>query len=92
MTTKTIDEKGRVSLGAKFAGKTVLIEEHTDELVLRLGQFVPSGEEWLWQNKQALASVQRGLDQAKRGERVDGPDLSASFAFADSLPEEVDED
>jgi hypothetical protein len=87
MRTKTIDTKGRLSLGSQFAGKTVMVEEHEDELVLRFANVVPTGEAWLWENKNALGAVQRGLAQAREGELVEGPDLAASFAFADEIPD-----
>lgn len=32
---------------------------------------VPAREAWLWRNPEALASVLRGIDQAKRGELAD---------------------
>jgi hypothetical protein len=32
--------------------------------------------------------VDRGIQQARRGELSDGPDLAAAFAFADGIPDE----
>ena len=41
------------------------------------GKKVPKREEWLHKNPEALKSVERGLEQAKRGELSEGPDLDA---------------
>jgi hypothetical protein len=39
-------------------------------------------------DKTAMAVVERGLQQARSRELTDGPDLTAAFEFADSIPEE----
>jgi hypothetical protein len=85
---KTIDDKGRLTLGRAFAGRTVEVEKEGDALVVRFRRVVPDREAWLWENETAKAMVDRGLRQARDGEESDGPDLAAAFDFADSLPEE----
>ena len=85
---KTIDEKGRLTLGRAYAGKLVEVKSEEDAIVLRFRRVVPEREAWLWENGAAKASVDRGLEQARRGELSDGPDLGAAFAFADTLAEE----
>jgi hypothetical protein len=86
---RTIDEKGRLTLGREFAGRTVQIETEQDGVVIKFCRVVPDREAWLWQNEIAAGMVDRGLEQAKRGELNDGPpDLAAAFAFADGLPDE----
>ncbi len=71
MTTKTADSKGRITLGPQFANKTFIIKE-VDETEFRLiaAAVIPEREVWLHKNKQAMASVQRGLQQAAAGELV----------------------
>ena len=65
MTTKTADSKGRVALGAQFANKTVIIQK-VDETEVRIiaAAVIPQRELWLHKNEAAMASVQRGLQQA----------------------------
>jgi hypothetical protein len=85
---KTIDKKGRLTLGQAFAGRTVEVEKEGDTLVVRFCRVVPDREAWLWENETAKTMVDRGLRQAREGELSDGPDLAAAFDFADSLPKD----
>lgn len=87
-TFKIIDEKGRLTLGREYAGRTVQVEKNDDGVVVKLCRVVPEREAWLWENETAKAMVRRGLKQARDGDLNDGPDLAAAFAFADGLPEE----
>ena len=84
---KTIDDKGRLTLGREFAGRTVQMEKADGGIVLKFYRVVPEREAWLWENETAKGMVDRGLRQAREGELSDGPDLAAAFAFADGLPE-----
>lgn len=90
MTTalKTIDEKGRVAVGRKYAGRSVCVREDADALVLMFYRAVPEHEAWLWENETASQLVQTGLQQARNGELSTGPDLTAAFALADEIPDE----
>jgi len=61
---------GRVTIGPEIIGDT-----HYRALINQLGQIVldpvitvPAREYWLLQNSETLASVVRGVEQAKRGE------------------------
>lgn len=85
---KTIDEKGRLTLGREFAGRTVQIEREKDGVVIRFCRIVPDHEAWLWENETAKAMVDRGAQQARRRDFGPGPDLDAAFALADEIPEE----
>ena len=85
---KTIDEKGRLTLGQEFAGRTVQIEKDDDGILIKFYRVVPDREAWLWENETAKGMVDRGLRQAREGELSDGPDLAAAFAFADGLPDD----
>jgi hypothetical protein len=86
---KTIDAKGRLTLGPEFAGRTVQIEKKQGAVVVvKLCRVVPDYEAWLWENETAKGMVDRGLQQSRDRALDDGPDLAAAFNFADSLSEE----
>ena len=93
MTTRTqtrhknTDSKGRVTLGAHFANRAVIVEQRSDdEVVIRLARVIPEGEAWLYENPKALASVRRGLDQARKGAVAKkSPNLKAAAKLAAQL-------
>ncbi|MDQ3259249.1 MAG: hypothetical protein M3Q00_00450 [Pseudomonadota bacterium] len=84
---KSTDSKGRVTLGAHFANRAVIVEHRgDDEVVVRLARVIPEGEAWLYENPKALASVRRGLDQARKGNVTKNPpDLKAAAKLAEQL-------
>ena len=87
MATRTADSKGRVSLGDRFANRTVIVEE-VDETEVRviLARVVPEREMWLQDNAQARKAVQQGLSQAAAGRFARRPpNLKADAALADQL-------
>jgi DNA-binding transcriptional regulator/RsmH inhibitor MraZ len=88
--TKTVDSKGRITLGAKFADRTVLLTPVSDtEVLVTLAQVIPDREAWLYKNRKALDSVRRGLEQAKaRQFSKHPPNLTALAKFAESIPGE----
>jgi hypothetical protein len=85
--TKSVDSKGRLTLGESFANRTVLVEAHGEgEVLVRLARVIPERESWLYDNKEALASVRRGLNQASEGKFVKKtPNLKAASVLADQL-------
>jgi hypothetical protein len=85
---KTIDSKGRLTLGREYAGRAVRVEKDAGALVVRFCRVVPEREAWLWDNEAAMGMVTRGIEQAHRGELTDGPDLAAAFGFADGIPDD----
>jgi hypothetical protein len=86
MSTKTTDSKGRVTLGERFANRTVLVEEiDATEVRITIARVVPEREMWLHENRAASAAVRRGLADAKAGRLTSGPDLAADAALADRL-------
>lgn len=86
VSKKDIDSKGRISLGSAFANRTVLVEERGDEIVLKLVRLIPERESWLYENTEALASVRRGLNQARAGKFAKrAPDLRAAAKLAAQL-------
>ena len=47
-TIKTVGSSGQISLGKKFAGQTVMMEEiDTGVWIIKLGRFIPDNERWL---------------------------------------------
>lgn len=63
------DSKGRISLGKRakdFSGYT-LKESPDGSILLEPLIEIPAKEAWLFKNKEALSSVQRGLKQAGTG-------------------------
>lgn len=87
MTTKTIDDKGRLALGSRFANRQVIIEETNEsQIIITLAKVVPEREAWLYNNPDALKSVLVGLSEARAGKfSPDPPDIDADCA---QFPEE----
>lgn len=79
MTTKTIDDRGRLALGQAFAGQMVIVDDSDpDRLIITRAKVIPTREAWLYENEKALGMLRRGLAEAKAGEfSGDPPDLSA---------------
>lgn len=88
-TTRDIDAKGRLTLGAAFANRTVIVEERGDEIVLKLARIIPERETWLYENESALHSVRKGLKQAKSGKFAKhAPDLKAAAELSALLQDD----
>jgi len=86
MVTKVADSKGRVTLGRRFANKTVILREVDDtEVLVTLARVVPAREAWLFENPKALKLVARGLKEAKARHFVKGPDLAEDQKLADAI-------
>ena len=82
---RTVDSRGRLSLGAGFASKVVIIKELPgNALEIVPAEVVPAREAWLYKNPEALASVLRGLEQARAAQRAKAPDLEADIAEFES--------
>lgn len=84
---KSTDSKGRVALGGHFANRAVILEHRgNDEVIVRLARIIPEREAWLYESPKALASVRRGLAQARKGElAAKAPDLKAAAKLAARL-------
>ena len=65
METKTVDSKGRLTLGAEFAGKTVILKKTKIGIQIVPAVVVPEHEAWLMKNHAARESVERGIAQAR---------------------------
>ena len=47
-TIKTVGRSGQISLGKKYAGQTVMLNEiDTGVWIVKLGRFIPDNEKWL---------------------------------------------
>ncbi len=63
------DSKGRITLGKlaeNVSGFEVIEEE--GRIILEPQVEIPAREAWLYKNPEALASLERGLKQAEKGE------------------------
>lgn len=74
------DAKGRITLGPLAEGvsgfSVTVTEDH--KIVLEPFSEIPTREKWLYENKKALASVKKGLDDAAAG-RVKSKGSFAKF-------------
>jgi hypothetical protein len=86
MSKKKTDSKGRLTLGERFANRTVIVEE-IDETEVRssLARVVPEREMWLHDNSPASAAVRCVLTAAKERRLSIAPDLASDAALADRL-------
>ncbi len=73
METKVVDSRGRLALGAKFAGKIVIVQEGAEQIVVSLAVVIPESEAWLWKNEAALRSLEIGIEQARHQQFVTDP-------------------
>jgi len=79
MTTRTADSKGRVTLGRRFANRTVIIrEKDPTEVVVTLASVIPEREAWLLKNPKARALLDKGLKHAKARRFAKAPNLKLS--------------
>jgi hypothetical protein len=87
VTTKLVDNKGRLMLGNRLAGRMVIIDD-TDpaRIIITPAVAIPEGEAWLYKNEEALRRVREGLEQARQGKfSKSPPDLGADAALADQF-------
>ncbi len=85
MTTRTVDNKGRVSIGKELAGHLVIVKELVGGVLQIIpAEAVPAREAWLYRNPEAIVAVMEGLEQAKAGKFAEPPDLDADASLADT--------
>ncbi len=67
--TRTIDNRNRLTLGELLRNfKRVLIYKNDlGELLIRPVAEIPASDLWIFQNKEAFKSVQKGLKDASEG-------------------------
>ena len=86
MSVAQVDNKGRLVLGRKFAGKTVLLRDVDESTVeITMARVISEHEAWLLNHPESRRSVARGLDQARQGRFAPPPDLNADKILADKL-------
>lgn len=76
---KTVDARGRLTLGKRFARRNIVIEpmgEH--EMRVRFTDAPPAAD-WLSRNEAARASVLRGVQQARDRRFAESPDVVADI-------------
>lgn len=63
------DDRGRITLGELAKGVSSYIATFAQDGTVTLTPMVeiPARERWLWDNKDAMAMVQRGLEQSAAG-------------------------
>ena len=80
MTTKTLDNRGRIILGPRFANATVLVDDSDmTRIIITPAKVIPAHEAWLYSNKKAMDKVLAGIASARAGNLVDGPSLDDSW-------------
>ena len=84
--TAQVDSNGKLTLGLPLKGE-ISVDQDYRILVNDAGQIlldpftnIPEEERWLWKNPEALASLERGLQQAASG---DVYDLGSFAGYAD---------
>ena len=67
--TRTIDDRNRLTLGEVLKGckRVRIFKNARGEVLLQPLVEIPVHESWLFRNKEALKSVERGLEDAARG-------------------------
>ena len=84
MTTKTVDDKGRITLGQAFANQTVVVDDsNPNELVIRKMVLIPAEEAWLYKNETAKKRLRKGLAEASEGDFAEAPDVEGDLAWID---------
>jgi hypothetical protein len=73
METKVVDSRGRLALGAKFAGKTVIVQESATQIVISPAVVIPEYAAWLWKSEEARQSLEVGIEQARQRQFVSDP-------------------
>ena len=70
MATHTVDDRHRITLGTLLndARRVRIYKNARGELLLQPVMEIPAAEGWLFQNQEALQSVQKGLEEAAQGQ------------------------
>lgn len=69
-----VDAKKRINLGKLAAAEVTSYDAEVKEngvIILHPKVEIPAEELWLWQNKEAMASVRQGLEDSAKGNLVE---------------------
>ncbi len=89
MNTRTVDPRGRLSLGKGFANRLVIIEELEGGVLQVIpAQAVPAPEVWLHENREAFGAVSQGIQEARAGQFAEPPNLDADTDWVDGEGDE----
>jgi hypothetical protein len=62
---KTVGSSGQISLGKKFAGQNVMLDEiEAGVWIVKLGRFIPDNEKWLYR-QDVLAELDEAITWAE---------------------------
>jgi len=62
---KTVGSSGQISLGKKFAGQNVILDEiEVGVWIVKLGRFIPDNEKWLYR-QDVLAELDEAIAWAE---------------------------
>ena len=69
VTTRTIDDRDRLTLGElpKGSRRVRVYKNDRGEVLLRPVVEIPASEAWLFQNEEAFESVKKGIKDASEG-------------------------
>lgn len=63
---KKIGSSGQISLGKKYAGRDVIIEQISDDVwVIKTGEFIPHDEKWL-HHPDVAGALDKAIDWAEQ--------------------------
>ena len=66
------DAQGRIAIGKEHIDETYAVDKQSNgDILLRPVVVIHKQESWLFANQEALASVKRGLQEAKEGKTHD---------------------
>lgn len=78
MTTRTVDARGRLTLGPRYANRLVIVRASEDgALEIIPAEAIPAREAWLHKNAKARQAVREGIEEARAGRFAKAPKLRA---------------
>ena len=83
LTAKTVDDKGRLTLGKEYAHQQFLVRHGRGGVIEMIpAETVPAREAWLFSDPKAISRVMEGLRDAREGRLADRPDLDEALTEA----------